>query len=359
MIQVELRATQGASLWETTGDTTLTPKGGKKITVDCIDGLSPYTSEDAALVGTIPDITSALADVVSVPAGGDTGEVLKKVSGDDYDLEWGVGGGIGGSADEITVTPAGNIVSEDVQSALEELDGFIGDTSTLETTATDLVGAVNEVKNSGGGSFLDVDVPPITPSAWDDEFNDGTIDASWVNFNLASGTKSEDATALSMIIGAAGSGMSQQGIVKASPTGGFSIMCKLSGGATQAASFRYGLIVAESTTGKNFVFSVLSQNTVIGAALSEVMDDPTNRALYYLTSGIIEAFGSGYLKVDIYNDGGTWKANTFHSKNGIRYYPVHSAIAIGFTPAYTGIAVCSEGVGGINTGYFDWFRVTE
>ena len=178
MVQVEIRATQGASLWETTGDTTITPKGGKKITVDCIDGLSPYTSEDAALVGTIPDITSALADVVSVPAGGDTGEVLKKVSGDDYDLEWGVGGGIGGSADEITVTPAGNIVSEDVQSALEELDGFIGDTSTLETTATDLVGAVNEVKNSGGGSFLDVDVPPITPSAWDDEFNDGTIDAS-------------------------------------------------------------------------------------------------------------------------------------------------------------------------------------
>jgi len=184
MIQVELRATQGASLWETTGDTTLTPKGGKKITADCIEGLTAYSAEDKVLVDTIPDLTDSIAAKQDTL---ESGVTLKTINSESLlgagDIV--ISGGSGGSADEITVTPTGNIISEDVQSALEELDGFIGDTSTLETTATDLVGAVNEVKESvSGGVKSRLYVPKGTPTAYDDEFDNGSIDG-WTSIEVS------------------------------------------------------------------------------------------------------------------------------------------------------------------------------
>lgn len=206
-------------------------------------------------------------------------------------------------------------------------------------------------------TLITVDTPPESPSTYDDEFSDASIDAKWEDFNLASGTKSEDSFTKCMILGAAGTGLSQQGIVQASPTGNFTVTCKLGGTTLTTASFRYGIVVAETKTGKNFTFTHIAQNTPTGYVLYEVMNTPTTRATYNLVAGTTDMQTSSYLKMYVYNDGGTWKANTYFSKNGIVYTLIHSAIAIGFTPAYVGLVVNSEGVAGTNTGYFEYFRV--
>jgi hypothetical protein len=48
-----------------------------------------------------------------------------------------------------------DISAEDVQSAIEVIDTNIGDITNLDTTATNLVGAVNEVKGDVDSLVLD------------------------------------------------------------------------------------------------------------------------------------------------------------------------------------------------------------
>ena len=56
-----------------------------------------------------------------VPAGGTTGQVLKKNSDTDYDTSW-QAPGAAPTAAQVVFTPAGNLAADDVQEALEELD---------------------------------------------------------------------------------------------------------------------------------------------------------------------------------------------------------------------------------------------
>ncbi|WP_055048880.1 hypothetical protein [Devosia sp. A16] len=61
-----------------------------------------------------------------LPQGGDAGQVLGKVSGDDYAVAWvddEVGGG--GAASDIAFTPTGDLTSTDTQAAIAEVNGKI------------------------------------------------------------------------------------------------------------------------------------------------------------------------------------------------------------------------------------------
>lgn len=49
------------------------------------------------------DLENYLATVRGIPAGGSTGEVLTKVSGDNYDVDWETGGGGGGGSQVVSV----------------------------------------------------------------------------------------------------------------------------------------------------------------------------------------------------------------------------------------------------------------
>lgn len=62
MINVNVKATQGSSLWEPATETTLRPKGGKKIDAECLDGyvINDYSDVDKALVDTIPTLTTEI-----------------------------------------------------------------------------------------------------------------------------------------------------------------------------------------------------------------------------------------------------------------------------------------------------------
>lgn len=57
---------------------------------------------------------------IGVPAGGTTGQVLKKNSNSDYDASWQASAANPGAAD-ISFTPAGTVSSTDVQAAIEEV----------------------------------------------------------------------------------------------------------------------------------------------------------------------------------------------------------------------------------------------
>lgn len=60
-----------------------------------------------------------LLDQAAVPQGGDPGQVLAKVSGDDYDVTW---VNPVASAADVSFAPAGSIAASTVQAAIEELD---------------------------------------------------------------------------------------------------------------------------------------------------------------------------------------------------------------------------------------------
>src|SRR5690606_27701884 len=71
-----------------------------------------------------------------VPSGGTTGQVLKKDTNTDFDYSWQdeeTGGGGSLDAEDITVTPSGNLRSTDVQVALEELQGDVDGISVGES----------------------------------------------------------------------------------------------------------------------------------------------------------------------------------------------------------------------------------
>jgi len=210
---------------------------------------------------------------------------------------------------------------------------------------------------SGGSSTFNPDVIPLSPSSYDDEFNDGSISAAWVDYNLASGTKAEDATYQCLKIGAAGSGLSWQGVVKASPTGNFTMMASLKVWATVTASWRYGLVVAASTTGAAYCASILAQGSTGFRTLWETMSSPTGRVGYAV--GTSYGYPVGYLKLYVYDDAGTWKVTYSYSPNGYKYFAIDTGRALGFTPAYIGPVVNSESIAGTNEGWFDWFRVVE
>jgi hypothetical protein len=97
----------------------------------------------------------------TVPSGGTTGQVLKKVSNTDYDTEWANESGGGGTSDYTQlsnkpqingVTLTGNKSLSDIgaasQSDLEALEDITGDGQLSGFTATDLTGAENELKNT-------------------------------------------------------------------------------------------------------------------------------------------------------------------------------------------------------------------
>jgi len=61
-------------------------------------------------------------DQRGLPQGGDAGQVLAKVTGDDYDVAWVDDAGGGGTAVDVSFSPAGGISATNVQAAVEELD---------------------------------------------------------------------------------------------------------------------------------------------------------------------------------------------------------------------------------------------
>ena len=120
-----------------------------------------YNSSNQKIAEVSVPIIACGEDGAGVPAGGTTGQVLKKKSNTDYDTEWANESGGGGTSDytDLTnkpqinsVTLTGNKSLSELgaasQSDLEDLEGITGDGQLSGFTATDLTGAANELKNT-------------------------------------------------------------------------------------------------------------------------------------------------------------------------------------------------------------------
>jgi hypothetical protein len=316
------------------------------------------------------DHKHAFTDLTDSPADytGMVGKVVKVKSTEDG-LEFGEGGG---AIQQATETELGGIkakakTTETSEIAIDTATGKLyGPSPDAATNGLPAGGTAGQIPIKNSENNYDVrwgnvpyspDTPPTAPSVWDDEFSDGIIATAWEDYNLSSGTKAEASDVQVLKIGAAGSGLSQQGLVKTCPTGDFTITIKQVTHATLSASWRYGIIVTESKTGRAYVLTSLAQNSVSFKVLWEAMSSPTIRTGYAIGANM--GFPYVYLKMRVYNDSGTWKVTSSWSDNGYKYNISDMSRALGFTPAYIGLVVNSEGVAGVNEGWFSWFRVVE
>jgi hypothetical protein len=94
------------------------------------------------------------------------------------------------------------------------------------------------------------DQPPASPSAYDDEFDDGTISSAWAWRNQGSCTIAE-ASGRQQLYAPSAAGNSLHIREIAAPSGDFTATLKLGGGGNIAAGvLRYGLCVINNTNGK-------------------------------------------------------------------------------------------------------------
>lgn len=92
---------------------------------------------------------------VGVPAGGTTGQVLKKDSDDDYDTSW-QAPGAAPNANQVAFTPAGNLSADDVQEAIEELDTEKASTASVTTVASDLAAHLADTSDAHDASAISI-----------------------------------------------------------------------------------------------------------------------------------------------------------------------------------------------------------
>ncbi len=110
----------------------------------------------------------------------------------DWKTEAAGGGVLTGTEAEIPSSPTGIFFATDTNTL------YIGDGSTW-----------NAILSGGaGGSGWDVDSAPASPSGYDDEFNDSSIDIKWAEYDPDTmGTESEIGTLINLTVSGAGSGV--------------------------------------------------------------------------------------------------------------------------------------------------------
>lgn len=90
-------------------------------------------------------------DGEGVPAGGSTGQVLKKASGTDYDTEWAAEQDITGKADKVTEATSGNLAALDGNGNLTDSGAKASD------FVTDVSGKADKVSGATTGNFASLD----------------------------------------------------------------------------------------------------------------------------------------------------------------------------------------------------------
>lgn len=107
---------------------------------------------------------------------------------------------------------------------------------------------------SGGGSSdpyyeNPIDAPPSTPSSYDDEFDDTTLDAKWAWLNQGVATWTESGGKGALDVPSTGSTANIRAIVQAVPSGDYTITCKCVTLMPLVDLFTAGIILHGSTSG--------------------------------------------------------------------------------------------------------------
>jgi hypothetical protein len=218
--------------------------------------------------------------------------------------------------------------------------------------------ALELTRGPEGFGLWNPDAPPISPSAYDDEFSDGVFNggAIWTVFDINSRmTITENDKGLNLLRPNLAT-IDITGIYQAIPAGDFSIEAKL-GLSAKSADFGFASLalweVAGSTTGGIYGFSLIYKSTTKGYEIGRYNNYTSfNSAPSSRYDGWW--FTSGYFKVR--RNGTTYYLD--HSNDGVSWVQLWSG-TLAFTPTQFGISTLNQNTGQTTELHASFFRYTN
>jgi len=199
---------------------------------------------------------------------------------------------------------------------------------------------------SGGGSEYEnqIDIPPTSPSDWDDEFAAASLDGKWSVLRSSYITISFADSNVKMVT----NGEAFSGIYQDVPEGDFVATARCSFYAGTGDRWT-GLFVGSAASDTSALWGPELHSNKAGIGIANTYwSTPTN---WSSDSNIIDTIGRRvYFRLARV---GTTLYN-YISFNGLLWYPTYS-VSQPFTPAIIGLFIG----GNPNTAYYDWFRITE
>ena len=369
MINVNVKATQGSSLWEPATETTLRPKGGKKIDAECLDGyvINDYSDEDKALVDTIPTLTTEIDGKVDKV----TGYGLSKNDYDDTE-----------KASVATISGKANTTHTHAESDITNLStDLAGKQGTLESginiktiNGSSILGSGDLSVSASVASQAEAeagtdntkmmtplrvaqeitarnlfDIPPASPSAYDDEFNSTTLNGKWAWLNQGTNVYSLTALPGSIQMQKKNESTNIRLLCQNRPTGDFTVTTKMLVEYCDAEAYT-GIILINSSTGANLIAGVRSG--LLGQTRFGNFQDGSP----YTDAATYNSYGC-YVWSKLVVTGTT--VSCFYSANGVVWTPRAASIAVPTSFDKIGFGVHNGVTGRLCSVYFDWFRVTQ
>jgi hypothetical protein len=236
--------------------------------------------------------------------------------------------------------------------SVTELD-FIGE--NVEATIMGNRGIISITGSGGGGAFTkyDVDAPPASPSALDDEFDDGSFDTGlWTEWDLGSRLTIAEENHHVVLTEATG-GLQIAGIQQSFPSGSATIYTKVDLAAVHVASSRVGLILLEnpgSSTG-DLVFFGPGQRTGDSNLSVDRYNDYQNFGTVLVSA--IDVIMPTFIYLRIRRTGTTYAFE--YSHDGIGFRRLLSS-TLTFTPTAFGIGILNNATGADAVAFADFFR---
>lgn len=233
--------------------------------------------------------------------------------------------------------------------------------NTLTNLGSGVVSIVTGSDGGGGGGPVGLffpDLPPASPHANDDEFDDASIGGAWTDWDHGSvGTNTEGTYGLK-IANSNATGPKFAGLRRALPSGDWSIVTKVSLVAVLADDAAASLILLEdatSATGDLKVFSLVYGSTGV-ALYSQTWNDYQTFAA---TQASISAdVGPTWIYLRVRKSGSTYSQDFSH--DGLSWMRLWTG-TLAFTPAHIGLGCNNNGGAGTSecAGYFRFWRQTS
>ena len=290
---------------------------------------------------------------------GATGKLYAPSGGGSYTLPQATGSTLGGiiaaektsgETQEVKIDPAtGKLYSTPPGAAA---NGVAAGGTTGQVYAkidgTDYNAQWIDAPSGGGASYVkyDPDEPPASPSTYDDEFNDASIDAKWSWANQDTATAAEGGIVGKISITPAGNAYLRC-LTQPVPSGAWEVTAKVYFGGDFISDSWCGLVVMPEADGAIQCLEIGKDGSESPIkARQEKWNSWTS-----FSSDTSRSYGSTHAYLKVIYDG--TNLTSCVSSDGVSYAKLANSYAPGFTPGRFGISARGNAL----PSYFDWFRV--
>lgn len=250
-----------------------------------------------------------------------------------------------------------------------DLIGFGADAQNLSIPNNDLYVIIEHysadppsfVAGSQFSTMWNPKVPPESPNAKDDEFDDGLVDtAKWTEWDHGSKlTPTEDSYGLKLVQAQSGGSNSRAGLLQAIPSDTeFYFLTRSQQSGQGLNFFTSGLILTDGTgSGVNWTEFYLRGATAGQTGDVVEWGSGTGYTGSVTTNGNATVYTNGiYLLLQVKPS--TSKAQAWHSHDGIGWYRLGSEVTLSYTPTHFGVFTNNLQTSGPDlTARFEMFRV--